>query len=114
MKCGYQATLEEMIQGAEAIHFGFIELIKAYGFPSERRMGYYFQEGEVSDFPVLTILIHIYQRGNLLLNEHLPELVCDGALSKVEMAVLKDNRGFGNSTGIRDEMTIRMQGRKCK
>ncbi|MFN8320822.1 MAG: hypothetical protein U0V54_15475 [Saprospiraceae bacterium] len=59
-------------------------------------------------------MIHFYQFGNHLLKDNLPQLVCAGALTKVEVACLIGFNGFGNSTGIRGKMTIKMQRIKCK
>ena len=99
MKCEYESTLEEMIRREQEIPDGFIALIKTYGFPTEFMMGYYYTDGEVGSFPVPIIMIHFYQFGNLLLKDNLPHLVCDGALTKVEVASLISLKALATTPG---------------
>ncbi|MFK8104056.1 MAG: hypothetical protein AB8G15_16095 [Saprospiraceae bacterium] len=104
-----EMSLAELIVGAKAVTEGFEELVTRYGFPCEKRMGYYYQNKEVTKFPVLVILIHIYQRGVLLYKESLSNFVCYGDLSFGEEIELESFRGFGNSTGVEQEMRVRYE-----
>lgn len=109
-----ETTLDELINDAQSISDGFEKLVSNYGFPSEKRMGYNYQNGEIVRFPILIILIHIYQRGILLYKERLPQLVCEGEIPFDEEMMLETFRGFGNSTGVEQEMTIRFEKFKNK
>lgn len=113
-KCENDLSLEEMIQMAANVYDGFTHLIRQYGFPSEKKMGYYFQDGEVQDFPLLVMMIHLYQFGNPILKDQLHHMVCDGVITKTEMSVLIDMRGYGNNVGLEEEMRIRWGKRRCR
>lgn len=114
VKCENDLTLDEMPRMAAKVYDDFTHLIRQYGFPSEKRMGYYFQEGEVQDFPLLVVMIHIYQRGNPVLKDQLHSMVCDGVITKTDMSVLIDMRGYGNNVGLEKEMRIRWGKRRCR
>jgi len=102
-----EMTLDELTEGAENILSGFKILIKEHGFPCEQKMGYYYKENKIQDFPISILLIHIYQRGELLYKDRLGKIVCDGKLRVVEQVSLNSFKGFGNSTGVKQEMEIR-------
>ena len=104
-----ELTLEDLITGATSITKGFEKLVETYGFPCEKRMGYYYENGEIAEFPVKVLLIHIYQRGVLLYKETLSSIVCEGELRFGEEMSLETFRGFGNSTGIEQEMKVRFE-----
>lgn len=102
-----EMSLEELIKGAKMVTDGFKSIIKEHGFPCEQKMGYYFKEGRVQPFPISIILIHIYQRGELLYKDRLRNIVCDGKLKPNDQALLNRFKGFGDSTGVEQEMKIR-------
>ncbi|MCB0618115.1 MAG: hypothetical protein KDC41_05270 [Saprospiraceae bacterium] len=102
-----EMTLEELIAGAKGISTGLQVLIDAYGFPCEQKMGYLFKEGQVRPFPLVILLIHIYQRGELFYKDRLDRIICDGKLKPTDRAILNGARGFGDSSGVEQEMQIR-------
>ena len=102
-----EMSLDELIKGAKMITDGFKSIIKEHSFPCEQKMGYYFKEGRVQPFPITIILIHIYQRGELLYRDRLGNIVCDGKLKPTDQALLNRFKGFGDNTGVEQEMKIR-------
>lgn len=103
----FEMTLDELINGAKKITNGFKSIVKEYGFPSEQKMGYYCNEGQIQAFPITIILIHIYQRGELLYRDRLANIVCDGKLKPTDHTLLNGFKGFGDSTGVEQEMKVR-------
>lgn len=102
-----EMSLDELIEGARKVTNGFKNIVKEHGFPCEQKMGYYFKEGKVQPFPITIILIHIYQRGELLYKNRLGNIVCDGKLKPTDQTLLNGFKGFGDSTGVEQEMKIR-------
>lgn len=102
-----EISLDKLIEGAKKVTNGFKNIIKEHGFPCEQKMGYYFKEGKVQQFPITIILIHIYQRGELLYRDRLGKIVCDGKLKPTAHTLLNGFKGFGDSTGVEQEMKIR-------
>lgn len=85
----------------------FQKMIEKFGFPSEQKIGYYYNKGDVNELPTFVLFVHIYQRGELLYYEQLNELTCNGTLTYPQFKQLESIRGFGNSTGIVQEMEVR-------
>ena len=52
---------------------------------------------------------HIYQRGVLILEDKIEEVICNGGMHPNRRGNLKLMRGFGSSTGIEEEMKIRCE-----
>ena len=104
-----EVSLDDFITGGEDIVKGFKDLVNRYGFPSEKRMGYYYKEGKVTSFPVKTLLIHIYQRGELLYSDDMDRLVCEGDIPFLDEMMISGFRGLGNSTGVEQEMIVRYE-----
>ncbi|MBK8698628.1 MAG: hypothetical protein IPN29_03445 [Saprospiraceae bacterium] len=102
-----ELSLESLIADATGLSSGFIQLVKKYGFPCEQKMGYYMEEDKIADLPVAILLHHLYQFGEMILRDHLTEMVCDGKLRPQQQAQLIRVSGFGNGTGIEQEMQIR-------
>ena len=109
-----EMTLDELIAGAGGISQTFKNLVKARGFPCEQKMGYYFKDANVAEFPVLVLLAHIYQRGELLYKDRLTNIVCDGKFRRMQQAMLNGFNGFGDNTGIEQEMKIRYEKYRIK
>lgn len=99
--------LDSLIVQMKQVSKEFQQLISAYGFPSEAKTGYYFAKGKIDMQPTLVLLIHIYQRGELLFKENLDELACRGTITPADAQTLEATRGHGNSTGIEQEMAAR-------
>ena len=104
-----EMTLQELINGANEILEEFIALTEAFGFPAERLMGYNYVRrlNRIEPFPIEALIVHIYQRGVLIFENEIPKIVCDGGLHPQWIETLKKIRGFGNSTGIEQEMKAR-------
>ena len=104
-----EMTLQELINGANEILEEFIALTEAFGFPAERLMGYNYVRrlNRIEPFPIEALIVHIYQRGVLIFENEIPKIICDGGLHPQWIETLKKIRGFGNSTGIEQEMKAR-------
>ena len=104
-----EITLEELINSANGILDEFKSLTNKYGFPTEQLMGYNYvrRKNAVEHFPIDALMVHIYQRGVLIFENDIPEIVCEGGLHPKWKETLKKIRGFGNSKGIEQEMKAR-------
>ena len=72
-------------------------------------MGYNYvpRKNNIEPYDVLALLVHIYQRGVLILQDDIPSIICNGGLHPGSEETLKRVRGFGNSTGVAQEMQAR-------
>ncbi|MEX2350028.1 MAG: hypothetical protein WD554_04050 [Flavobacteriaceae bacterium] len=104
-----EMTLEELIDGATKIFTDFKKLTDTHGFPNERLMGYNYvrRKNSVEYYPIDALMIHTYQRGELLFKDEIQNIVCEGGLHPNYVEILKKIRGFGDSTGIEQEMKAR-------
>lgn len=104
-----EMTLQELIKGANEILEEFIALTEEFGFPAEQLMGYNYvrRSNRIEPFPIEALIVHIYQRGVLIFENEIPKIVCEGGLHPQWIETLKKIRGFGNSTGIEQEMKAR-------
>lgn len=106
-----ELTLDELIEGASEILSDFKELTDQYGFPNEQLTGYkYVQRTDrIEYFHTDALIIHIYQRGVLIFGDKIHEIVCDGGLHPKYEETLRKIRGFGDSTGVEQEMIARYE-----
>jgi hypothetical protein len=104
-----ELTLDELIDGASQILSEFEEITDKYGFPNERLMGYNYvhRKNSVENYHTDALIIHIYQRGVLVFENEIHDIVCDGGLHPNYDETLKKIRGFGDSTGVEQEMKAR-------
>jgi hypothetical protein len=104
-----EMTLQELIDGASQISSDFKKLTDKYGFPDEHIMGfnYVHRKNNVEYYQVGVLLVHIYQRGELIFKDKIHDIVCQGGLHPNYEEILKGIRGFGDSTGIEQEMKVR-------
>ena len=100
-------SFDTIIAEAKNVSLNFQKMIEKFGFPTEKKVGYFYNKGSVNELPTFVLLIHIYQRGELLFKEQLNELVCNGVLITLQSKTLETIRGFGNSNGIEQEMEAR-------
>lgn len=100
-------SFDTLVAEAKNVSLDFQKMIEKHGFPTEKKVGYYHNKGDVNELPTIVLLIHIYQRGELLFKEQLNELVCKGVLTTSQSKILETIRGFGNSNGIDQEMDAR-------
>jgi hypothetical protein len=106
-----EMTLQELIDGASIILSDFKKLTDEYGFPNEKLLGFNYvrNKNNVEYYPFHVLLIHIYQRGVLIFEDEIHNIVCEGGLYPNYEETLKRIRGFGNSTGIEQEMKARFE-----
>lgn len=106
-----ELTLDELIKEASEIISDFKELTDQYGFPNELLTGYNYvrRTDRIEYFHTDALIIHIYQRGVIIFEDKIREIVCDGGLHPNYEETLKKIRGFGNSTGVEQEMKIRYE-----
>ncbi|WP_149304963.1 hypothetical protein [Pareuzebyella sediminis] len=104
-----ELSLDELINGASEIISDFKQMTDEYGFPNERLMGYNYipRKNSIERYHSGALIIHIYQRGVLVFENEIHEIVCDGGLHPNYQETLKKIRGFGNSTGVEQEMKAR-------
>lgn len=104
-----ELTLQELIDGATNIKVSFEEFNDTYGFPNEEYLGYNYirRKNAIEPYSIHALMVHIYQRGTFLFKEDLEFLVCQGALHSDFVTTLKTIQGFGQSTGIEQEMKAR-------
>ncbi|WP_396596923.1 hypothetical protein [Dokdonia sp. R86516] len=104
-----ELTLDELINGASEIISDFDQMTDKYGFPNEKLMGYYYvrRKNSIEHYNSEVLIIHIYQRGVLVFENEIDKIVCDGGLHPKYEETLKKIRGFGNSTGVEQEMKVR-------
>lgn len=104
-----ELTLDELINGAAEIISDFEQMTDKYGFPNEKLMGYHYvlRKNSIEHYNSEVLIIHIYQRGVLVFENEIDKIVCDGGLHPNYEQTLKKIRGFGNSTGVEQEMKAR-------
>ncbi len=102
-------SFEQATETANAILAELKTLTDNYGFPSEENMGYNYVRrlNRVEYYKTGVLLIHIFKYGELIYEKEIPNIICDGNLHSNYQQILKQSRGFGNSTGIEQEMKIR-------
>ena len=101
-----ELSKEEMINGAEQVYSKFMILNEEIGFPSESTLGYFIEDNKMISYHT-TLLFHIYQSGELVFHDELDSLYRIGLIDASLVQNLKMNRGFGDSSGIRNEMSLR-------
>lgn len=104
-----ELTLEELIDEPSKILSDFIELTKFHGFPYEKIIGYNYvnQTDKIDNYNIEVLMIHIYQRGVLIFQDEINEIICNGGLHPNLKEILKKTKGFGKSKGIEEEMKER-------
>jgi hypothetical protein len=104
-----ELTLQELINGATKIISDFESFNDKYGFPIEQQMGYNYVRGKnsIEPYKIGVLMIHIYQRGLLIYKNDIHNIVCGGGLYPNYEETLRGIRGFGDSTGIEQEMKAR-------
>lgn len=104
-----EMSLQELIDGASQISSDFKKLTDKYGFPNERKLGFNYvrRKNKVEHYQVDVLIVHIYQRGELIFKDEILDIVCQGGLHPNYEEILKGIRGFGDSTGIEKEMKTR-------
>ena len=100
-------SVDTLVAEMTNVSIEFQKMIAEFGFPTEKKIGYYFNKGAINELPTFTLFVHIYQRGELLYKERLNEFVCTGSLTTSQAKQLESTRGIGNSTGIVQEMEAR-------
>ncbi|MCX7550094.1 hypothetical protein [Xanthomarina sp. F2636L] len=106
-----ELTAEDAYQEANSILAEFKAIIETYGFPTERLMGYNYVRrlNRVEYYKTSILMIHLYKYGELVYVNEIPQLICDGILHPNLQQTLNNVRGFGNSTGIEQEMKVRFE-----
>ncbi|MFS4484403.1 hypothetical protein ACKGJY_15420 [Hyunsoonleella sp. 2307UL5-6] len=104
-----ELSLDELINGASKIISDFKQMTDKYGFPNERLTGYNYvrRKNSVEYYNTDVLIIHIYQRGVIIFEDEIHDIVCEGGLHPNYEETLKKIRGFGNSRGVEQEMKVR-------
>jgi hypothetical protein len=106
-----EMTLQELIDGASEIISDFQMLTDQYGFPNERLMGYNYvrRKNNIESYNTEVLIIHTYQRGVRLFEDKIHEIICRSGLNPIYEETLKGIRGYGESTGVEQEMKARFK-----
>ena len=106
-----ELSLDELINGASEIISDFNQMTDKYGFPNEKLMGYHYvrRKNSIEQYHSGALIIHIYQRGVLIFENEIYKIICEGGLHPNYEETLKKIRGFGNSTGVEQEMKARYE-----
>ncbi len=99
-----ELSKNDLILGAKEILDKFEDIISEYGFPSEKKSGYYFHHGKIIDTPLSILMIHIYQRGDRIYFEKLDELLCSADISQSLYNFLSSVSGLGMEAKYEDIM----------
>ncbi|WP_273566159.1 hypothetical protein [Maribacter halichondriae] len=104
-----ELTLKELIDGATRILTDFKDFNEKYGFPNEQKMGYHYvrRKNSIEPYPVAVLMIHIYQMGTLIFKDNIHNLACEGSLHSNYEETFKSISGFGDSTGVEQEIKAR-------
>lgn len=106
-----ELPIQELIDGATKILTDFQNFNVEYGFPNELKMGYNYvrQKNRIEPFKVNVLMIHIYQMGTRLFKDKIHSFVCIGSLHTSFEKTIERIQGFGDSTGIEQEMKARFE-----
>lgn len=102
-----ELSLEELTYHAKQVGESFKAYVDEFGFPSEQNMGYYYRDRTIKPYPISVLLIHLFQRGELLFVDQFEKLYCNGLMTLRTILHVQQFRGYGNSTGVEQEMKIR-------
>lgn len=97
-------SIDSLVAEMTNVSLEFKKMIFKFGYPTEKKIGYYYNKGDINYLPTFVLFVHIYQRGELLFKENLIELICIGSLTNYQSNHLKNTFGLGNSTGIYQTM----------
>ena len=104
--------IRDRINGAANIISDFQKLIVEHDFPSEKNIGYFFENGEIKlDSGIQATIIHIYQRGDHFLNEVTQYLICQGYRNPFQIEI-PQTMGGGEING--HEVTMKKYYKKYK
>jgi hypothetical protein len=104
-----QINFRDLIDERKKILSDFEKKISKYGFPNEKLIGYNYirKKNIIEPFKFNVLMVHIYQFGVPLLKSAISTIACEGGLPPNYEKVLENIQGFGNSTGIEQEMKAR-------
>lgn len=104
-----EIPIQELIDGATKILMDFKNFNEKYGFPNEQEMGYNYvrRKNRIEPYKVDVLLIHIYQMGTPIFKDDIHNFVCKGSLHTSFEKTIERIQGFGDSTGIEQEMKAR-------
>lgn len=102
-----QLTVEEMIEDALSVSSEFQKIVNEYGFPGEKEMGYLYIKGKnrIENYPSRILVRHIYQRGETMFENEIPNFVCQGKLRE-ESAMSKKTIGGYYGLGLEKVMKL--------
>jgi hypothetical protein len=102
-------TAEEAYQEAHEIYSEFMEMNKKNGLPSEQIMGYNYVRhlNKIQEYKTGILISNIYKRGELIFQDKIKDFVCNGFLHPNFENFIMISRGYGDSTGIKQEMNVR-------
>lgn len=104
-----ELTVEDLKLGAKEIYDTFIDINDNYGFPSERKMGYYYVRriNRIVHYPTEVLIIHIRQSGIYVLSDKFHEIICEGEIQWNYKNAIEKSKGFSDGGGIEKEMKMR-------
>lgn len=75
-----EVSYEYLVYKSKRIEKLYKELYDAKGYASEKRIGYFVDEGRISHLKIVVLLRHIYQSGSIIIREDLDYLVLQGEM----------------------------------
>jgi len=104
-----ELQIQELIDGATKIVVDFKSFKEKYGFPNEREMGYNYIhiKNRIEPYKTDVLMVHIYQMGTPIFRNNIHDFACEGSLHTNFEEVIEKIQGFGDSTGIEQEMRAR-------
>ncbi|MDT0540201.1 hypothetical protein [Croceitalea sp. P059] len=106
-----ELPIQELIDGATSVLTDFKDFNIEYGFPNELKMGYNYvrQKNRIEPYKIDVLMIHIYQMGTRLFKDDIHSFVCSGSFHSSFEKTIERIHGFGDSTGIEQEMKARYE-----
>lgn len=97
-------TVNELIHDAKNVYNKWTAIVAQYGFPAEKKMGYYFKNGKISNYP--GSCINIISRGKQVIKDDFTyeSLVCMGYMSESEYNLMSQIGSLGRTEGIEETM----------
>jgi hypothetical protein len=97
-------SIDTLVAEMYIVSTAFQEMVNKFGFPSEKKIGYYYNKVEVDILPTSVLIRHIYQRGESIYLEQLKELACNGNLYFYDYEELQKVHKFLKTKSIEQTM----------
>ena len=62
-------SVDTLVAEMTNVLIGIQKMIEKFGFPTEKKVGYLYNKGNVNELPTFVLFVHNYQRGELIYKE---------------------------------------------